>query len=116
MRNIEERLAAVRQRAWEIEAKRKRGRDRAIRGLALAASLLLIVGLSFFVPAVLAAAPNTAYTQPGVTGSIFDISTSLGYILIGVLAFVLGVAVTILFHRIHARNKKDQDGDDGRAN
>ena len=35
-------------------------------------------------------------------------STALGYIVIGLLAFVLGACVTILCFRIHQLNKEEQ--------
>ncbi len=115
MRSTEQRLAAVRKRAREIETKRSRRRSSAICISAMAAALLIIVGLSFFIPSVTANSSTAEYFQEGVTASVFDVSGSLGYILIGVLAFVLGVALTILFYRIQARNKNDQGGDHGRA-
>lgn len=114
MRSAEERVAAVRQRAREIEAKRSKRRGRAIGVLALTASLLIIVGLSFSIPSVTANSPTAVYTQPGATASIFGGSSVLGCILIGVLAFALGVVTTILFYRIHVRNKKERDGNDDR--
>ncbi len=114
MRSAEERVAAVRQRAREIEAKRSKQRNRVISVLALTASLLIIVGLSFIIPSVTASFTNAGYTQTGATASIFGGSSSLGYIMIGVLAFALGVVTTILFYRIHGRNKKERDGNDDR--
>ena len=78
-------------------------------------SLLIIVGLSLFIPSVTASLSSTEYFQPGATASVFDVSNSLGYILIGLLAFGLGVALTILCYRIQVRNKKEQGGNHGRA-
>ncbi len=115
MRSTEERLAAVRQRAREIGKKRSKRRSRVILASALAASLLTIVGLSFFIPSVTASTSTAEYFQPGTAASVFDASSSLGYILIGVLAFGLGVALTILCYRFQVRNKKEQGGNHGRA-
>ncbi len=115
MRNTEERLLAVRRRAREIEARGSKRRSRVILASAIAASLLIIVGLSLFIPSVTASLSSTEYFQPGATASVFDVSNSLGYILIGLLAFGLGVALTILCYRIQIGNKKEQSGNHGRA-
>lgn len=115
MRTTEERVAAVKQRAREIEEKRSRRRVRVISFAALAASLLIIVGLSFLIPIFLAESSTADFTQPAATASIFNGHESLGYILIGILAFALGAAITIFFYRIQHRNKGETDNKDGRA-
>ncbi|NLB50110.1 MAG: DUF4179 domain-containing protein [Clostridiaceae bacterium] len=115
MRSTEERLAAVKERALEIEAKRSKRRSRLIGASAVAVSLLVILGLSFLISSLEVGSSKTLYTGTGVTASIFDVSNRLGYVLIGVLSFALGVAITILFYRIHIRNKRDQGGNHGRA-
>ena len=78
MRSTEARMAAVRQRAREIEAKRNERRSRRILVSSFAASLLVIVGLSLLLPSVMASAPAAHYTQPGAAASVFDVSGSLG--------------------------------------
>lgn len=115
MRTTEERLAAVNRRVIEIEDRRSIRRSRIILASALAASFLVILGLSFYIPSLLAASLDTDYTPPGVTASIFDGSPYLGCILIGLLAFALGVAVTILFYRIKIRSYGEEDRGHGRT-
>ena len=109
MQTTEERLAAIKKRASEIEKQRSRRRSHFILASALAVSLLVILGLSFYIPSLLAASSDTNYTRPGETASIFDGSPYLGCILIGILAFMLGVAITILSYRIKARHQKEKD-------
>ncbi len=106
-------MAAVKERASRLEFERRRRHSRMLVFSILTASFLVIVGLSFFIPSVTSKSPAADYIRPGATASIFDGSRYLGFILIGILAFALGVAVTILFYRIQVRNKKDQDGSDG---
>lgn len=112
MRSNEERLQAVKRRASELEAKRIVRRNHFIRASALGLSLFLIIGIALFIPAVSEHAPATDYSPLGATGSIFGSGDSLGHILIAVLAFALGVAVTILFYRMSAKNREEGDGDD----
>lgn len=49
-----------------------------------------------------------------MTASIFHNSNALSYIIIGLVAFLLGVCVTILGVRVHHLNKTQQNtGDKG---
>lgn len=114
MRSTEERLAAIKKRASEIEDQRSRRRSHFMLASAMAVSLLVILGLSFYIPSLLARSSDTHYTRPGETASIFEGSPYLGCILIGILAFMLGMAVTILSYRIKARHQKEEDSH-GRA-
>lgn len=112
LRTREERLAAVKKRARALEAKRSRRRGRVLGFSALAVSLLVILGLSLAMPSVMARLPRLDYTTRDATASVFDVSRSLGYILVAGLAFLLGVVLTILFYRIQIRDKRDQGGKD----
>lgn len=112
MRCTEERLDAVKRRARQIKAKRNKRRGWIIGFSAIAAGLLIVVRLSFLISTVPASAPTTDYIRAGVTASVFEIGSRAGYVLIGVLAFALGVFMSILFYRVQYKDKKDQDGDD----
>ena len=53
------------------------------------------------------------YTEYETAASIFGGSAVAGYIIIGLLAFVLGVCVTILCFKLKAFQKKDKETGDG---
>jgi|LSQX01.1.fsa_nt_gb uncharacterized membrane protein len=108
MRNTEERVAAVNKRLKEIEGQKLTRRNRIIGILSVAASLLLITGLSFVMAKVVEGMPDSEYAYFGAEASIFDVHGGYGYALIGLLAFSLGVSVTILSYRIRLRNQKDR--------
>lgn len=108
MRNTEERVAAVKLRAMEISGKKRIRRGRIIGISSAAACLMLITGLSFAMPGIMKKLPGDSYAYPGLTASIFDESGLLGYILIGLLAFTLGVCFTILCYRINLHNRKQE--------
>jgi uncharacterized membrane protein len=116
VRNTEQRVAAVKRRAIEIQRQKQMRRSRMIGISSAAACLIFIVGLSFAMPEIMAGMVNGAYTYAGAAASIFDESGGFGYVLIGLLAFVLGVSVTILCYRIRLRsqnnheNTEDSDG------
>ena len=102
MRSNIERVEAAKRRAAEIERRRRAMRAKlAVCGSA-AASLAAIVALAFAMPAVIEGAHGA--------GSVFA-SGAAGYIVIGVLAFALGVAVTLLGVKLRAY-WKPEGGDD----
>ena len=102
MRSNEERIAEVKRR---IE-KRERGI------CAVAASLVLITCLSFFIPDAASRNRNNSYSNYDMAASIFGNSEALGYIAIGLLAFLLGIFITILCFRIRLLDGQGRDIED----
>lgn len=109
MRTTDERMAAVQRRAKELEQEKQQRRGRILGIASFAASLTLIVGISLFMPGMMEDLQTVKYVSSGAAASIFYQNAALGYVLIGVLAFALGVCVTILCHRIHLRSIEQQD-------
>lgn len=107
MRSDKERVAAVRRRAAELKRQRRVRQGTLLTGCCGAASLALIVGLAGFMPDALRTAED-GYADFETAGSIFSTSPALGYIAIGLLAFALGVCVTILCFRIRALSGEDR--------
>ena len=101
MLSHEERIAEVKRRiaAKEHQKRLQRGRITAVS--CVAACLAVIVGFSLSMPGIV------DQIELG-TSSGFGGSAALGYIVIGLLAFVLGVCVTILCFRIRLLNKEEQ--------
>ena len=108
MRSHEDRVAETKRRiaARNREQKLRRGRITVLA--AAAACLALIVGASFAMPGIAARIQKREYSGFETAASIFHGSAALGYIVIGLLAFVLGVCVTILCFRIRLLNKEEQ--------
>ncbi|MCK9218360.1 MAG: DUF4179 domain-containing protein [Firmicutes bacterium] len=115
MRNTEERVLAVKLRAKEIEDQKRIHRGRILCISSFAACLLFLVGISFVMPGVMGSMTDDGYTNFGTAASIFDGSNYFGFILIGFLAFALGVSVTILSYKIkqinylYQEDKEDKD-------
>lgn len=106
MGNTEERVAAVKLRVKEMKRQKELRRGRIISMSSIAACLFFIIGLSFAMPSMLLGLPADLHTYSGTAASIFDGSSAFAYVFIGILAFGLGVSVTILSYRIHLRNQK----------
>ena len=105
MRTTAERLAAAKQRARELERARQRRRARGILCAGTAACLAAILGLALAMPSVTARFSGADY-YGGMTASLFT-GESLGYLLVGLLAFALGVCVTVLCVRLHERERDE---------
>ena len=116
MRSHEERVAAVRQRIIEAEHQKKLHHSQIITACSAAACLILIITLYVLMPGVISQITTDNYTGFASTASIFSSSESIGYIIIGVLSFLLGVCVTILCFRLsrsQQNNKKEENNNAG---
>ena len=112
MRSNEERVAEVKRRIAEKERKKKLRRSRIAAVSAVAACLVLIVVLSLFMPGIAGQLRPGGYSDYEMVASMFGENGALGYIIIGLLAFLLGVCVTILCFRIRLLNREEQSMED----
>ena len=108
MRSHEERITEVKHRIAEKERQKRlrRGRIAAVSGVA--AALALIVGMSLAMTGMVGQAESGLSSGFETTATILGGSTAPGYIVIGLLAFVLGVYVTVLCFRIRLLNNEEQ--------
>ncbi len=105
MRTTAERLAAAKQRARELE--RQRRRVRGILCAGTAACFAVIVSLALVMPGITEGFSDTALGG-GMAASIFS-GRSLGYLVVGLLAFALGVCVTVLCVRLRGHEGDSAD-------
>lgn len=112
MRSNEERVVEVKRRIAEKERKKKLRRSRIAAVSAVAACLVLIVVLSLFMPGIAGQLRPGGYSDYEMVASMFGENGALGYIIIGLLAFFLGVCVTILCFRIRLLNREEQSVED----
>ena len=112
MRSHEERVAEVKRRIAAKEREKRRRRNVITMASAAAACLALIVGCACVMPAFAVRSQAGSYSGFETAGSVFHSSAALGYIVIGLLAFLLGVCVTVLCFRLRQMNREDtQDGE-----
>ena len=105
MRTTDERLAAAKRRAEEIKRQERSLRSRIAAVSGAAACLAAILGLALAMPSVTARFSGADY-YGGMTASLFT-GESLGYLLVGLLAFALGVCVTVLCVCLHERERDE---------
>ena len=108
MRSHEERIAEVRRRITEKQRQKRRKQRRIVAISCIAACLAVIVGVSFVMPGIVGQIMPGTYFGFETAATILGGGTALGYMVIGLLAFILGACVTILCFRIHQLNKEEQ--------
>ena len=115
MRSHEERVAETKRRIAKIEREKRLRRDKITMISAVAACLALLIGASLAIPGIAANIQTGDYSGFETAASIFHGGAALGYIVIGLLAFLLGVCVTVLCFRIRQlsrENAQDKEGED----
>ena len=107
MRSHEERVAETKRLIAKMERENQRRRNTITMASAVAACLALLIGASLAMPGIAANIQAGDYSGFETAASIFHSGTALGYIVIGLLAFLLGVCVTVLCFRLHQMNRED---------
>ena len=107
MRSHEERVAETKRRIAKMEREKRRRRNTVTMASAVAACLALLIGASFAMPGIAASIQAGDYAGFETAASMYGGSAALGYIVIGLLAFLLGVCVTVLCFRLRQMNRED---------
>ena len=107
MRSHEERVAETKRRIAKIEREKRLRRNTITMASAVAACLALLIGASLAMPGIAARIQTGDYSGFETAASIFHSGAALGYIVIGLLAFLLGVCVTVLCFRLRQMNRED---------
>lgn len=94
-------------RAELIKEKRARKRRVVIDAVSAAICLVLLVGASFSLPHLTQVSGQNAVEQ---YGSLILGSAWLGYVVIGILAFALGVCIALLCVHWRGWKQKERDG------
>ena len=119
MRTDSERATEVKQRLMIIQCQKRQRECCMVTALSVAVCMVFIIGASLAMPGIMARANLWAYVNEyGAAAGIFAESAVIGHIVIGLLSFVLGVCVTVLYYRVaalHVRagvTERDNAGDD----
>ena len=108
MRSHEERVAETKRRIAAMERKKRLRRNTITMASAVAACLALLIGASLSMPGIAARIQTGDYSGFETTASMYGGGAALGYIVIGLLAFLLGVCVTVLCFRLRQMNREDE--------
>ena len=113
MRSHEERVAETKRRIAKMEREKQRRRNTITMASAVAACLVLLIGASLAMPGIAANIQTGNYSGFETAASIFHGGAALGYIIIGLLACLLGVCVTVLCFRLRQMNREDDQNNEG---
>ena len=115
MRSYEERVAETKRRIAARQREKRLRRNTVTMASAVAACLALLIGASLAMPGIAASIQTGDYSGFETAASIFHGGVALGYIVIGLLAFLLGVCVTVLCFRLRQmsrENAQDKESED----
>ena len=107
MRSHEERVTETKRRIAKIEREKRLRRNTVTMASAVAACLALLIGASLAMPGIAASIQTGNYSGLETAASIFHGGAALGYIVIGLLAFLLGVGVTRFCFRRRQMSRAD---------
>ena len=115
MRTNEARARLIHRRAAEIKQERRIKRRRRLDAACMAVCLLLVIGIGVLMPGLMRNTVDGGIVHPSGTASLLGSHAALGYIIMGLLAFLLGVCVTVLLYRLRRREErqKQEDAKDG---
>lgn len=112
MRTIEERTKRIHERTAELKREKQKKQQRMIEVTSIAACLLVLVGVSGCMPEWVSSMSEISISHISGAASILGDHEQLGYIVIAVLAFLLGVSMTVFLYRLRQRNEHSQREDD----
>ena len=107
MRSHEERVVETKRRIAKIEREKRLRRNTITMASAVAACLALLIGASLAMPGIAASIQTGDYAGFETAASMYGGGATLGYIVIGLLAFLLGVCVTVLCFRLRQMSRED---------
>lgn len=106
MRSHEERVAETKRRIAKIEREKRRRSNTITMVSVVAACLVLLIGASLAMPGIAESIQTGDYSGFETAASMYG-GGALGYIVIGLLAFLLGVCVTVLCFRLRQMSRED---------
>lgn len=107
MRTNEERAGLIHKRTVEIKRERQKKKQHALDTICIVACLILVVGIGSFMPGLTAGITGGEVHHASGAASLVGNHAALGYILMGIMAFLLGVCVTVLLYRLRRRNERE---------
>lgn len=106
MRTNEERIRLIHKRTEKLKKEKQRKKLQAAVAVCAAGCLVLITGFGLWIASGIDEAAAEPVYSSGAAG-LLTIHGALGYILMGLLSFVLGVCVTILLYRLNRLNRRN---------
>ena len=113
MRSYEDRLAALNRRATEIKKEQRGKRVLAAQAVCVCLCLVLLGVLAAFMPRL--TADPLPEPSNGMNASIFSKSSTLGFLVTGILSFLLGIAATLFCVYLNRWNREKAEADEKKS-
>ena len=109
MRTGEERINAMHRRAGELRIEKRHRRVRVIQAASAVCCCAAVLVLAVLMPRI-AGTMDAGVLPQGMNGSLFANSPVLSYVVIAVIAFMLGITVTAICYQLKKyQNEKDAE-------
>ena len=96
MRTSEERARRIHRRTAEIKQEHRKKKQQGLYAVCMAACLFLVIGIGAMMPGLMRNTADSGIVHPSGTASLLGSHAALGYIIMGLLAFLIWVCVTVL--------------------
>ncbi len=110
MRSYDDRLDALNKRAAEIKKEQRKKRILAAQAACVCLCLALLGTLAAFMPRL--TVKQLQETSNEMIASVFTQSSTLGFLVTGILSFMLGIAVSVFCMYLNRWNKEKRDPDE----
>ena len=108
MRTNKERAGSILRRTAEIKREGQKKKQRLWDMIVMAACLFLVAGIGLLMPGRMVGITGGEVLHTSGAASLVGSHASLGFILMGLFSFLLGVCVTMLLYRLYRRNERKQ--------
>ncbi len=116
MRTNEERVRLIQNRTAEIKQEKRKKKQWMLDIVCITACLLLVINIGIVMSELTTEIEGENIAGPSGMASMIGSHPAVGYIVMGLLAFILGVCVTVLLYRLKRRNEHEgwEDSRDGK--
>lgn len=104
-----DRMDLIFQRTEEIREEQKRKKQRWMQVGCMAFCLVLVISLSACMPGWMEQAASGSVAHHSGAASLIANQAQTGYIVVGLISFLLGCIATVLLYRIKEKNQKKKD-------
>lgn len=106
MRTSKERMDLIFQRTEEIKKERKDKKRLWLEAGCVAACLALVISIGLCMPGMMEQTASGSVAHTSGAASLIANQSQLGYIVVGIISFLLGSVTTVLLYQIKERNQK----------
>lgn len=113
MMTDKERISRIHSRTAEIKREKRHRINIVESAAAIVSCFVLITAIAMYMPQIMEGQSEFTPHYMGAA-SLIESGETLGYVIMGILSFCLGVSITILLFRIRTRSEHENREDDNK--